>query len=87
VDVWTIPPNGGDALRLTNDPAADWSPVWSQDVRRIYFGSDRSGTPQLWSVGVDEASGRPIGSPEPTLRVAFPTTFSATLPTESGWQS
>ncbi len=78
-DVWTIPPHGGDAVRLTDDPAVDWSPIWSPDGRRIYFGSDRSGTPMLWSVSVDEASGRPIGSPEPAFRIAFPAKFNAAL--------
>ncbi len=79
MDVWTVPPVGGDAIRLTSDPAVDWNPFWSPDGRRIYFGSDRGGAPRLWSVGVDEASGRPIGSPEPALNVSFPGMFFATL--------
>ncbi len=50
---------------VTDDPAYDWSPFWSDDGRYLCFGSDRGGTMNLWRVRVDEESGEPLGLPEP----------------------
>jgi Tol biopolymer transport system component len=50
---------------VTDDPAIDWSPVWSPDGRFVYFSSDRGGAMNLWRIAVDESSGRPRGAPEP----------------------
>ena len=63
-DLWTIRPDGGDPVRVTDDPATDWSPAWSADGRFLYFASDRGGTMNLWRVAIDEASGRVLGAPE-----------------------
>ena len=49
---------------MTNDPAIDWSPVWSPDGRYLYFSSDRSGGFSLWRVPIDEVTGQPGGEPE-----------------------
>jgi Tol biopolymer transport system component len=49
---------------VTQDPAIDWSPVWSPDGRFIYFSSDRGGAMNLWWIAVDQSSGRPQGAPE-----------------------
>ena len=77
-DLWTIDPAAADpaasAVRLTDDAAVDWNPVWSADGQYLYFGSDRDGTMNLWRIGVDEKSGRPRGRPEP---VTAPAEFSA----------
>jgi Tol biopolymer transport system component len=64
-DIWTIPAAGGPPVRVTNDPAVDWNPVWSPDGGYLYFTSDRSGSMNLWRVRIDERSGTPLGSPEP----------------------
>jgi Tol biopolymer transport system component len=64
-DLWTVAPAGGDPVRLTNDAAVDWSPVWSPDGRHIYYASDGSGQQNVWRIGVDEATGQPRGVPEP----------------------
>jgi len=66
-DIWTVSPQGGDAIQVTNDPALDWNPVWSPDGSYIYFISDRNGAPSLWRVAVDQSSGRPAGKPEPII--------------------
>ncbi|MGE0126843.1 MAG: protein kinase [Blastocatellales bacterium] len=66
-DIWTVSPQGGDPLQITNDAALDWNPVWSPDGKFIYFISNRKGAPSLWRVPVDEASGRPLGEPEPII--------------------
>ena len=62
-DLWTIAVGGGEPVRVTSDPAIDWSPAWSPDGRYLYFSSDRSGGFNLWRVALDEASGRVLGEP------------------------
>jgi Tol biopolymer transport system component len=64
-DIYTVSSSGGAPVAITHDAAIDWSPVWSPDGRFIYFSSDRGAAMNLWRVAVDEASGRPIGPPEP----------------------
>ena len=64
-DLWTIAAEGGEPVRVTNDPAIDWSPAWSPDGRYLNFSSDRSGGFNLWRVAIDEASGRTAGEPTP----------------------
>ncbi len=63
-DLWTVAATGGEPVRVTNDPALDWSPAWSHDGRYLYFSSDRSGGWNLWRVAIDEATGRLGGEPE-----------------------
>jgi Tol biopolymer transport system component len=68
-DIWTIPygglRNGEKPIAVTQDAAVDWNPVWSTDGRFLYFLSDRDGTMNLWRVPIDEATGKPLGPPEP----------------------
>ncbi len=64
-DIWTIPTDGGTPTALTSDPSLDWNPVWSPDGRHIYFSSNRGGSMNLWRVGIDESTGKPIGQPVP----------------------
>ena len=63
-DIWTIAAAGGEPVRVTDDTAADWSPVWSPDGKYLYFASDRGGTQNLWRVRIDEASGHVTGPAE-----------------------
>ena len=48
-DLWIVGVDGLNALRITTSPASDWMPCWSSD-NRIYFASNRSGSPRLWSL-------------------------------------
>jgi eukaryotic-like serine/threonine-protein kinase len=64
-DLYTVPAAGGMPVRITNDPALDWSPIWSPDGRFIYFSSDRGTALNLWRIAVDESSGAASGRPEP----------------------
>ncbi len=51
-DVWSIDIDGGNLRQLTEDEAADSSPRWSADGGSLYFLSSRSGSSQVWRVGV-----------------------------------
>jgi eukaryotic-like serine/threonine-protein kinase len=68
-DIFTVAADGSEreqpARAVTNDLAVDWSPAWSPDGAHLYFSSRRGGTMNLWRIGVDEASGRTLGEPEP----------------------
>jgi Tol biopolymer transport system component len=75
-DVWTQAAEGGAPTRATDDVAVDWSPVWAPDGSRLYYLSDRGGSMNLWSVPIDEASGRVLGEAE---RVTMPTAYSSHL--------
>jgi Tol biopolymer transport system component len=64
-DVWTLALDGRAApVRVTDDAAVDWNPVWSRDGRALYFASDRGGTMNLWRVAIDEQTGAVQGRPE-----------------------
>jgi serine/threonine protein kinase/Tol biopolymer transport system component len=64
-DILTRPADGGEATPVTSDTFVDWGPVWSRDGRHLFFCSDRSGSPNLWRVRIDEETGRVLGAPEP----------------------
>ena len=68
-DIWTMPYKGLAAgekpVPVTQDAAVDWYPVWGPDGKTLYFLSNRSGSMNLWRVPIDEATGRPLGPPEP----------------------
>ncbi len=55
-DLWIFDVATHDARNVTNDPRTDRDPMWIGD--RIYFASDRSGTLNLYSVGLD--GGEPV---------------------------
>jgi Tol biopolymer transport system component len=73
-DLWTIAAAGGEPVRVTDDPALDWNPVWSPDGRHLYFASDRGGSMNLWRVAIDEVSGKVLGQPR---AVTAPSPFVA----------
>jgi Tol biopolymer transport system component len=66
-DIWTIDPSAPEpkktAVRVTSGTLV-WNPVWSPDGKYLYYGSDRSGTLNLWRVAIDEETGSPRGVPE-----------------------
>ncbi len=77
-DLFTIDPSAEDprktVVRVTDDVAVDWNPVWSHDGEYLYFGSDRNGSMNLWRVRMDEQSGKPKGDAEP---ITTPARFGA----------
>lgn len=60
----TIPAGGGEPVVIAGNEAMDWNPIWSPDGKYIYFGSDRSGSMNIWRIAVDEESGRTLGTAE-----------------------
>ena len=52
-DVYRIPANGGDEIRLTNTPGLDDGPEYTPDGRYIYFNSARTGRMQIWRMRPD----------------------------------
>ena len=63
-DIWTLPANGGESVRVTDDIHMDWNPTWSPDGKYLYFSSDRGGSMNLWRVPIEEESGKALGPPE-----------------------
>jgi eukaryotic-like serine/threonine-protein kinase len=66
-DIWTVPVGGGTAVRVTDDPAIDATPVWSSDGRYLYFSSTRGGTTNLWRIPIDETTGLSQGPLQPVI--------------------
>lgn len=69
-DIWSVAADGsqigkGAADSMLDDAPIDWAPVYSHDGRWLYFASTRGGTFNLWRLGLDGATGRPQGEPEP----------------------
>jgi dipeptidyl aminopeptidase/acylaminoacyl peptidase len=60
--LWLAPANGkGEPRQLTNAPGKkDGHPRWSPDGKRILFQSNRSGTSQLWLIGLDGGETRQL---------------------------
>lgn len=63
-----------DPVRLTVDPLPDSDPAWNVDGSRVFFTSERDGTPYLYSLGATNAnppqrvSAFPVGDQrQPTL--------------------
>ena len=52
-DIWLLNKAGRPVLNLTKDEADDLGPSWSPDGSMLAFVSDRSGSPQIYVVGVD----------------------------------
>jgi Tol biopolymer transport system component len=52
-DIYKVPSNGGDEIRLTTTPGLDDGSEFSPDGKYIYFNSVRSGTMQLWRMKPD----------------------------------
>lgn len=51
-DLWTASTDGGEAVRVVENPARDAYPLFNPDGKRIVFSSDRSGSMQIFSVPI-----------------------------------
>jgi tricorn protease len=53
-ELFLMPIEGGKATRLTDSPAFDHGIAWSQDGKKIIFGSDRNGHEDLYLLEPDD---------------------------------
>lgn len=59
-DIWLVPAAGGEMRQLTRSAAADFSPRWSPDGKKIAFLSTRSRTSQIWLIDMAGGEARPL---------------------------
>jgi tricorn protease len=52
-DIWLAPSTGGEAVRVVGEPSREAYPKFSPDGERLYFGSERTGAVQVYSVRLD----------------------------------
>jgi Tol biopolymer transport system component len=52
-DLYVMPTAGGEARRITDDPAGDYSGDWSPNGQRILFHSLRAGSRNIYTVDAD----------------------------------
>ena len=62
--IWSVKCNGDDQISLTPGKAFNNNPIWSPDMRQLFFLSDRGGSQDVWWLPVD-ARGRPTGPARP----------------------
>jgi serine/threonine protein kinase/Tol biopolymer transport system component len=76
--LWTVSSEGGKPSKLLDDGSSNWNPVWSPGSPEgawLYFGSDRSGSLNLWRLSIDERTGSARGKPEPVTTPAMASGF------------
>ncbi|NTV82031.1 MAG: TolB family protein, partial [Candidatus Aminicenantes bacterium] len=61
-DIYKIPVEGGDEIRLTDAPGLDDGPEYSPDGRFIYFNSARTGDMRIWRMAPDGSGQEPVTS-------------------------
>lgn len=69
LDIYVLDLATQGLTRITDDPAIDTEPTWSQDGQTIFFTSDRGGAPQIYSAAARAGS--------PARRVTFGTSYAA----------
>jgi Tol biopolymer transport system component len=75
--LWMTNIDGSQRVLLTSGPFMNLMPTWSTDGR-IYFVSDRTGTPNIWSIGTEKAITAATGkSSEKTSNSALAGTHEA----------
>jgi serine/threonine protein kinase/Tol biopolymer transport system component len=59
-DIYVMPAQGGDAVRLTDDPADDFVPSWSSSAGLIAFYSTRTGSRDIFTMSFDGTDQRQV---------------------------
>lgn len=52
-EIFTLDPETGELVQLTDDPGVDTHPMWSPDGERIVFSSDRDGDFEIYVMNAD----------------------------------
>ncbi len=60
LEIYRMNLDGGEQVRLTNDPAEDGFPMWSPDGRQIVFHSNRGGDFEIYVMSADGSRQRPL---------------------------
>jgi len=63
-DIYRIPVEGGDEVRLTDAPGLDDGPEYTPDGRFIYINSARTGDMRIWRMAPDGSGQEPVTSGE-----------------------
>jgi len=63
-DIYTIPVEGGEEIRLTTAKGLDDGPEYSPDGQYIYFNSERTGHMQIWRMKADGSGQEQVFSDE-----------------------
>ncbi len=63
-DVYKVPVEGGEEVRLTNTEGLDDGPEYTPDGKYIYFNSVRSGSMQIWRMKPDGSSPEQVTNDE-----------------------
>jgi len=63
-DIYRVPSDGGDEVRLTTAPGLEDSPEYSPDGQWIYFNSTRTGSMDLWRMRPDGSFQEPFTDDE-----------------------
>ncbi len=61
-DVYRIPVEGGEEVRLTDAPGLDDGPEYTPDGRYVYFNSARTGAMGIWRMAPDGTGQEPVTS-------------------------
>jgi len=56
-NVWVLPAEGGEPRAVTDGPALDWNPRWTDGGRSLLFVSHRSGAGAIWRLPFDPDQG------------------------------
>ncbi len=62
--IWTINPDGSDAVVVIEGPDIYQNPIWGHDGKSIFFKSNRGGIRDIWWIPVNQ-KGRATGSARP----------------------
>lgn len=68
VDIFEIPPSGGEPRPLDEHSWSDWEPSYAPDGQRVAFTSSRDNQDwEVWTMGVDGSDRRQLTSDDPAL--------------------
>ncbi len=52
-DIYKVDAKGGEAIRLTSNPAYDYNAIWSPDGKQLAFASERNGNFDIFLMSID----------------------------------
>ncbi|MFI5169566.1 MAG: protein kinase [Vicinamibacterales bacterium] len=77
-DIWILDLERMTQTRLTDNPAEDMMPTWSQDGRRVFFASIRNGNFDVYSQAADGATSARVEFESPDIQAPVSVTPDGT---------